>query len=196
METFTLDWGRSWLVRLFGRNELVRSSDRLEACCVALAVVAVIIALPVSAAWGTSVKDARETVYAQEWQIRSQIEAMATENAKADAEVSRQALAVGARWTAGGRTHAATVTPPDMVHAGDRFAIWVNESGDQVTAPTPLGQAVSDAIGSAILSWLVVTSTLALLVFLLHRRLTRARYGAWDRELDSLAGNDGGRANH
>ena len=56
METFTLGWGRGWLVRLFGRNELIRGNDRLEACCATLAVLVVIIALPVSAAWGTHVK--------------------------------------------------------------------------------------------------------------------------------------------
>lgn len=196
METFTLDWGRSWLVRIFGRNKLIRSSDRLEACCATLAFIAVIIALPACAAWGTSVKDARESIYAQEWQIRHQIEAVATEDAKASVETARRGLTVQASWTTGGRTNAATVTPPDMVRAGDRFAIWVNENGDQVKAPTPLGQAVSDAIGSAVLSWVAVTSTLALLVFLLHRKLARARYREWDRELDSLAGNDGGRANH
>lgn len=196
METFTLVWGRGWWVRLFGRNKLVRGNDRLEACCVALAAIVVIVALPVSAAWGTSVKDARESIYAQQWQTRHRIEATATEDAQADAEISRQALTVGARWSTGGRTHAGAVTPPDMVHAGDRFSIWVDDSGAPVPAPTPLGRAVSDAIGAAVLSWLAVSATLLLLVLLLRRRLTRARYGEWDRELDSLAGNDGGRTNH
>lgn len=196
METFTLGWGRSWLLRLFGRNELIRGNDRLEACCATFAVLAVIIALPVSAAWGTHVKEARESIYAGRWQTRHQTAAVATEDATVDVEAARRTLTVPARWTAGGRTHAATVSPADMVRAGERFDIWVDASGDHVKAPTPLSQAVSDAVGSAVLSWLAVASTLALCVFLLHRRLTRARYGAWDRELDALAGDGGGRASH
>lgn len=196
METFTLGWGRSWLVRLFGRNELIRGNDRLEACCAALAVLAVIVALPVSAAWGTHVKESRESIYAGQWQTRHQTAAVATEDATVDVEAAGRTLTVPARWTTGGRTHAAIVSPADTVRAGDRFDIWVDESGDHVKAPTPLGRAVSDAIGSAVLSWLAVASTLALCTSLLHRRLTRARYGAWDRELDALAGDGGGRASH
>lgn len=195
METFRLDWGRSWWVRLFGRNKLVRGSDRLEACCVTLAVITVIAALPVSAAWGTSVHDVRRAIYAQQWLTRHHIEATAIEDAHVGAEISRPGVAVPAHWTAGGRTHAGTVSPPDMVHAGDRFTIWVDDNGDLVRAPTPPGQAVSDAVGAAVLSWLAVTSTMALPIILLRRRLTRARYGEWDRELDALAGNGGGRAN-
>ncbi|CAN5852651.1 membrane protein [soil metagenome] len=196
METFTLDWGRGWLVRLFGRNQLVRRSDRIEALGVTLAVIAVMIAIPIAAAFGTWVEDARASVYVQQAVSRHQTTATAIENATLHVQVYSQTLEVQARWAADRRVHVGTVTPPETVRAGDRFDIWVDENGNHVTAPTPPSQAASDAIGSSVLLWLTVTTTLAAAVYGLHWKLNRTRYSEWDRDLDSLAGNDGGRSHH
>jgi len=195
METFTFDWVRGWLARLCGRNELVRRSDRLETRVMALAATAAMFAVPVIAAFGTSVKDARTSVYVEQAHSRHQATATALENATLHVQVYSQTLEVPAQWPTEGRVHVATVTPPDMVRAGDRFAIWVDKSGNHVEAPSLLSQAVSDAIGSATLLWLTMTGALAGAVYLLRRKLNRSRYREWDRELISLAGNDGGRAN-
>jgi hypothetical protein len=194
METFTLGWGRNWLVRLFGRNELVRSSDRLESVVAALAVITVVLAVPVVAAFGTWVKDARSSVYLQQAQSRHETTATAIEDATLHVQVYSQRLLVQARWPADGRIHVATVTPPEMVRAGDRFDIWVDERGNHVGAPSPLGQAASDAIGASVLTWLAAAGVLAAAVSGLHWRLNRSRYRDWDRALAYLAGNDGGRA--
>jgi hypothetical protein len=163
---------------------------------VAVAAIAVMLAVPVASAVGTWVKDARSSVYVQQAQNRHQTTATAVEDATLHVQVFIQTLNVQVRWPANGRVHVATVTPPNMVRAGDRFDIWIDDSGNHVKAPTPLSQAASDAIGWAALSWLTVALALAGAVYLLHRKLNRIRYCEWDLELDSLAGNEGGRANH
>ena len=48
MQTFTLLPQRWWVVRVFGRNPLVRLSDRVGVLLVLLALVVSIIAAPVA----------------------------------------------------------------------------------------------------------------------------------------------------
>ena len=58
MQTFTLLPERWWVVRVFGRNPLVRLSDRVGVLLVLLACAVSIIAAPVAGAVGTAVYDA------------------------------------------------------------------------------------------------------------------------------------------
>ena len=58
MQTFTLLPERWWVVRVFGRNPLVRLSDRVGVLLVLLALVVSIIAAPVAGGVGTAVYDA------------------------------------------------------------------------------------------------------------------------------------------
>jgi hypothetical protein len=43
---------------------------------------------------------------------------------------------------------------------------------------------------------MVVAGVVVTGLYGLHRIFIRARYAGWDHDLDSLAGNDGGRAAH
>jgi hypothetical protein len=195
MDTFTLDWGPSWAVRLVGRNQLVRSSDRLESFAVTLAAIAVLVAVPFAAAFGTSVKEARSLTYARQVS-RHQTTASAVADARLHEQINRQTLDVKARWPAEDGIHVGTVSVPDVVRAGDRFDIWIDANGNYAEAPTPPSRAAAEAVGWAALSWIAVAAVAAAGVYALRRRLDRARYADWDRALKSLAGNDGGRANH
>lgn len=196
MDTFTFNWGRSWAVRLLGRNQLVRSSDRLESFAVALAAIAVLVAVPFAAAFGTSVKEARSLTYARQEVSRHQITASAIADARLHAQLNRETFDVKARWFAADGIHVGTVSVPDVVRAGDRFDIWIDANGNFAEAPTPPSRAAAEAVGWAALSWIAVAAVAAAGVHALRRRLDRARYADWDRDLNSLAGNDGGRANH
>ncbi len=196
MEMFTVDWGRSWLVRLLGRNPLVRSTDRWETFAATLAVIAVITAVPIAAAFGTAMKDSRSAVYAQQALNRHETPATALENATLNAQVYTQTFHVRARWAAAGTVHVGTVSAPAMVHPGDRIDIWTDESGSLSRPPIPVGSAGTEAVGWAVLSWMVVAGVVATGLYGLHRTFNRARYAGWDHDLDSLAGNDGGRAAH
>jgi hypothetical protein len=194
MEMFTLDWGRSWFLRLIGRNQLVRSSDRLETLVATLAAIAVFVAVPIAAAFGTSVKEARSSVYAQQALSRHETSATAVESAAVHPQMYTQTFDVRARWAVAGTVHVGTVSVPGMVNAGDQFRIWTDWSGNYTKAPTPTSEAATQATGWAALLWMAVVGAAVAAVYGLHQRLERTRYSEWDRELDSLAGNDGGRA--
>ncbi|MCV7229599.1 Rv1733c family protein [Mycolicibacterium komossense] len=196
MEFFTLDWGRSWLARLFGRNALVRNSDRLEALIIALAVVAVIVAIPVAAGFGTSVKESRSTAYAQQALSRHRVTATALENAELHAQIYTQTFSVQARWAAAGAIHVGNIPAPEMVHVGDRLVIWTDDSGNYAKNPIDPRQAVADAIGWAAFTWMSFTAILAIAVYGLRRNLRHTRFSQWDRELDALVGDGGGRTSH
>ncbi|CAN5664465.1 hypothetical protein BH09ACT8_BH09ACT8_15160 [soil metagenome] len=196
MVFFTLGWGRSWLTRIFGRNALVRANDRVQALVTALTVVTAIVAIPLAVAFGTSMKETRSTAYAQQALNRQPVIATALENSTLHAQVYTQTFTVRARWAAGGAVHVGSIPVPEMVHPGDRLEIWADGSGDYVKAPIDPRQAVVDAVGSAVLTWMAFASMLAAGVYGLHRKLLHSRSSQWDRELDALVGNDGGRTNH
>ena len=59
MDTFTVRSPRWLVVRLFGRNPLIRISDRIEALALVLTVVVSLLAAPIAAAVGTAVYDSR-----------------------------------------------------------------------------------------------------------------------------------------
>jgi hypothetical protein len=70
METFTICLGRCWIFRAFGRNPLVRMSDRAEALVLVFVLAAALVIAPVAGVMGTAVHDARAQLYAEESQSR------------------------------------------------------------------------------------------------------------------------------
>jgi hypothetical protein len=68
--TFTLDPRCWWIVRSFGRNPLIRLTDRVEALVVMFAIIVSLVAAPVAGAVGTAVYGARHQLYAEEAQTR------------------------------------------------------------------------------------------------------------------------------
>ncbi|MDX1890809.1 hypothetical protein [Mycolicibacterium sp. 050158] len=194
MDTWTFDWGRDWLARLLGRNPLVRPSDRLESIVAVLALFAVVVTIPLAAAVGTSVKEARAAVYAQQAVTRHQVTATALQDSRLHGQVTAPTFDLTARWLSADGVHVGTVQVPDVVRAGTQFATWVDERGDATAAPPPPGRAATEAVAWAALSWLVAAVAIAAAVLALHRGLDRARYADWDRDLRALAGNDDGRA--
>ena len=75
MQTFTLLPQRWWVVRAFGRNPVVRLSDRVGVLLVLLACAVSIIAAPVAGAVGTAVYDAHSLRYAEQAQTRHPVTA-------------------------------------------------------------------------------------------------------------------------
>ena len=193
METFALDLGRSWGVRLVGRNPLVRNTDRLETFAYVLTVIILLIAIPVAGTLATATREARTAVYEREASSRHETTAVATTDARLHAGANSQTFDVSARWSADDGQHVDTVDVPDMVRRGDRFTIWVDDRGRDVGAPSPPSRAAKEAVGWAVLSWASVAALTALALRGLHCRLRRIRYIEWDRDLRSLV-NGGGRS--
>jgi len=86
MDTFTLGLLRWRFVRMFGRNPLVRISDRVEAAVLGLAIVVWLLAAPVAGAVGTAVHDSRSHLNAEQAQTRHAVTATVTDTTDPAAE--------------------------------------------------------------------------------------------------------------
>lgn len=187
MDTFTLRWPR-WTVRLFGRNPLVRISDRVEAMVLVLAVLMSLLAAPIAAAVGTAVHDTRSHFYAAQAQTRHVVTATVTGGSAptADQDSPSDMITVPGRWFVGGIEHTGTVTAQPTITAGDPIDIWVDNNGAQVTTPTPVSNAGVQAVLAALAIWLGVTAAAAALVALTRAVLDRTRNTGWQHDIDTL----------
>lgn len=189
MQTFTIGLGRLWWIRAFGRNPLVRRSDRIEAAVFMLAVLIVVITTPVAGAIGTSVHDAHARLYAEEAHHRHQVIATAIEDGAVVPHPNTVLFTVRAKWSAAGHDHSGIVAWADQARAGEQRDIWVNDQGEQVGPPSPLSRAVDDAVAIAVLVWVGVAAAAAGSVYVVRRWLDRRRYLQWDREINACAGD-------
>jgi hypothetical protein len=193
MDTFTVRLPR-WpiLLRLRGRDPLVRTTDRIEALVLALAVVVSLLAVPIAAAVGTAVYDSRRQVYAEQAHTRHTVAATVT-----DAAASQQILRTGTttmpgRWTSGGAEHTGAVKAQSTAKTGDTVEIWVDNSGAQVPAPTPTTRAAVEAVTGALAIWIIVAATAATLFTVTRAVCDRIRFTGWQHDLDSVVGNGDG----
>ncbi len=193
METFTLD-PHSWrIARVFGRNPLLRRTDRIEAVVMLAALVASLLAIPVVGVAGTVVYGARDHLYVQEAQARHAVMATVA-GASGPLDQDSRAVVVQARWPgpAGERTGSFQYRVP--VKAGERIEIWVDDDGNLVGPPTPTWHAAIDAVGTAIVALLLVGAAMTSLVAAVRSRLDRARDAEWEHEIRCFQ-EDGGRTN-
>lgn len=195
MQTFTIGWGRNWLVRLLGRSPLVRRSDRIEALAALLAALIVVMATPLVGAVGTQIHDSRTQQYAEQARQRQLVTATAVEDSKpVNARPNNLMHQARFEFHAGGLQRVATFRLRDAVEAGERVELWVDHEGRQVTPPPPPSRADTDAVLVAVLLWAMVATGAVGLVHLVRAVLDRRRFADWDRELKSLAG--GGHASY
>jgi hypothetical protein len=193
MDTFTLDLRRCWIIRALGRNPLVRFSDRMEAVVLVLVFVTALVVLPFAGAIGTAVYETRARLYAEEAQTRHTVAAAAIEDGTVIVVKDVEGFRVQARWLANGVEHVGSVDLACDTKAGDQLDVWVDASGDQVAAPTPISRAGVDAMVAGAGAWLMAVAGIAGLSAFVRWRLTRRRYGGWDREWAALLSDNGGR---
>jgi hypothetical protein len=72
---------------------------------------------------------------------------------------------------------------------------WVDRDGNPVGAPAPTSRAAVEAVGVALAAWQTVTIVVAGWVWWTHSHLDRRRDAGWERDIESLIDDDGGRAN-
>ncbi len=193
MDAFTVRLPR-WpvLLRLLGRDPLVRTTDRIEALVVVLAVAVSLLAIPIAAAVGTAVYDSRRQAYAEQTDTRHTVAATVT-----DVPASQQILRTGtttvpARWTAAGAEYTGAVEAQSTTKTGDTVEIWVDDNGVQVSAPTPTTRAAVEAATGALVIWISVAAIAATLSTLTRAVCDRIRSTGWQHDLDSLVGNGDG----
>jgi hypothetical protein len=174
---------RWWILRARTRNPLVRAIDRLELLIIALGFVAVLVTAACAGALGTAVYDARSRVYIAQAQTTHAVTGTAIEDGTATAVNA-------ARW------HGRTGWHRDrFVKTGDPLTIWVDRDGNPVDAPAPTSRAGVEAVGVALAAWQTVIIVVAGGARWTHSRLDRRRDAAWERDIQSLIDDAGGRTN-
>lgn len=180
-------------MRLLGSNPLVRASDRIEALALVLAVAVSVLAIPVAAAVGTVVHDARRQVYAEQAQDRHMVTGVVTDTSVATRPPRKpgKTIAVKARWFADGAEHTGVVAADRAVKPGDAIDVWVHHDGSPAGLPTRT--AVDEAAAAALATWLIVAVAAATLFAGTRTVLERVRYAQWQRDFDKLADRPTGR---
>jgi hypothetical protein len=192
MDTFTVRLPR-WhsLQRLFGRNLLIRPSDRVEALVLALAVVVSLLAAPIAAAVGTAVYDSRSNFYAEQAQTRRTVTATVIDDGAALNPPTKTTTA-RARWFAAGAEHTGEVNARKTMKSGDSIEIWVDQSGSQVGPP--IRSAADEAVAVAFAIWFGAAVAAAALLVGTRTVLNRARHARWQHDFDDLVGEGHGQA--
>lgn len=191
IDTFSVRLPRWRFVRLFGRNPLIRVSDRIEALVLVLALALSLLAMPVAAALGTAVHDARNHIYAEQAQGRRMITGTVVDDSPTQIWRSKT-MAVRARWFAAGAEHTGAVKTRQPVKSGDSIDIWVDQNGFQVAPPTRT--AVDEAVAAALATWLGVAGAATALFVGTRAALDRSRHARWQHDFDNLVSpGEGGR---
>jgi hypothetical protein len=195
MESFVIR-PMTWpVLRLFSRNPLMRTSDRIEAALVTLAGLLVVIAAACAGVLGTMIHDTEAQNYLEQAQTRHALVARAVDDSKPAASSETTASRVYARWQANGIDHADILGWDYAVKAGDPLQIWVDADGNRVDRPTPVERAAADALTAAIVGWFIVVLAAAQVVCAVRAHANRMRDTQWEREIRYLVDDDGGRTN-
>src|SRR6476659_1470325 len=202
MHSFSLRCRSWWIVRAFGRNPLLRWTDRLEACVIVFAIVAVLAATPVCAVAGAGVYRSHRALYAAQSRARHTVIAMVVEpgpplhTPHATGGAVLVMWLVGADGARGGEVqvaHTGWMSRNRAVNAGDHIDIWVDDAGAPVAPPTPPSQAGLDAVGFGAGIWLVAALGLTAAVGMVRSPLNRIRRVQWERDIKGFS--DGQRSN-
>jgi hypothetical protein len=195
MESFLIR-PMTWpVLRIFSRNPLVRTNDRIEAAVTTLAGLLVVVAAACAGVLGTMIHDAETQNYLEQAGTRHAVVANAVDDSKPVGSPETTAFTVHARWQLNGIDHAAVIAWEYAVKAGDPLQIWVNGDGNRVDQPTPIARADIDALTVTLVGWSIVALAAALVVATVRAHVNRMRDAQWEREIRSLVEDDGGRAN-
>ncbi|NMO52246.1 hypothetical protein HH310_13700 [Actinoplanes sp. TBRC 11911] len=178
-------------MRLFAwrRSEMSRRSDRVEGRLGLLLVVAFFLVAPLVGAWVWNVAYRSEEGQSSRVRDRvARVEAVllddASEPAPSDGTGMPADLWVArARWSApSGAEHVGAVQVAGKLSAGDRIGLWIDRTGEPVTAPEPPHPGTEAALATtvavlAVLCALVLTKATVRLV--LDRRRMRAWQDEW-----------------
>lgn len=184
MQSFTVPLPRRLAASLFGRNPLIRGSDRVEALILVLAVAVSLLAAPIGATVGTAVHESRSRLYTEQAQVRRQVTATAIGDSHPRRDLERPTVTVPARWVVDETEHTGDVVAPLNVTPGEAVAIWIDDQGSPVRPP--VRNAVDEAVAFAVATWCVVSLSAAGLFAVTRVALDRARYARWQRDFDRL----------
>lgn len=183
------------VLRLFSRNPLIRTSDRIESAVLALVVFLVVIGTACAGVAGTIIHDNQTQKYLQQTQSRHPVVATAVDDSDTAVSPETTALTVHARWRLNGVEYTDLLGWNNSVKAGDSLKIWVDDHGKRVDRPSPVERAAVDALSAAVVGWLIVVAAAAQVVLVVRAHASRMRDAQWERDIRCLVDDDGGRTN-
>ena len=192
MHAFSLRDRSWWIARAFGRNPLLRWTDRTEACVIVFAILVALAATPVCAAAGVGVYRSHARLYAEQSLARHSVTATVVEKDPRPHQPRSTGVSVLAMWLVaadgarGGEVevaHTGWMSRDRAVTAGDRIDVWVDDAGAPVAPPTPPSQAWLDAVGYGAGIWLVAALGLTAAVGMVRSPLNRIRRVQWEGDI-------------
>jgi hypothetical protein len=192
MHAFSLRFRSWWITRAFGRNPLLRWTDRTEAYVIVLAMLVALAATPVCAAAGAAVYRSHARLYAEQSLVRHSVTATVVEAGPRPHQPHSTSITVLAMWLVaadgarGGEiqvAHTGWMSRDRAVSAGDHIDVWVDDAGAPVAPPTPPSQAGLDAVGFGAGIWLVTALGLTAAVGMVRSPLNRIRRVQWERDI-------------
>jgi hypothetical protein len=192
MHAFSLRDRSWWITRAFGRNPLLRWTDRTEAGVIVFAILVALAATPVCAAAGVGVYSSHARLYAEQSLARHSVTAMVVEKDRRPHQPRSTGVTVLAMWLVaadgarGGEievAHTGWMSRDRAVNAGDRIDVWVDDAGAPVAPPTPPSQAWLDAVGYGAGIWLVAALGLTAAVGMVRSPLNRIRRVQWEGDI-------------
>jgi hypothetical protein len=192
MHAFSLRDRSWWIARAFGRNPLLRWTDRTEACVIVFAILVALAATPVCAAAGVGVYRSHARLYAEQSLARHSVTATVVEKDPRPHQPRSTGVSVLAMWLVaadgarGGEVevaHTGWMSRDRAVNAGDRIDVWVDDAGAPIAPPTPPSQAWLDAVGYGAGIWLVAALGLTAAVGMVRSPLNRIRRVQWEGDI-------------
>jgi hypothetical protein len=192
MHAFSLRDRSWWIARAFGRNPLLRWTDRTEAGVIVFAILVALAATPVCAAAGVGVYRSHARLYAEQSLARHSVTATVVEKDPRPHQPRSTGVTVLAMWLVaadgarGGEievAHTGWMSRDRAVNAGDRIDVWVDDAGAPVAPPTPPSQAWLDAVGYGAGIWLVAALGLTAAVGMVRSPLNRIRRVQWEGDI-------------
>jgi hypothetical protein len=184
-----------WVAHAFGRNPLIRRTDRLEAVAVLMVIVIALLAIPFAVHVGSETYITRMRTITEQAQTRHPVDAVAVGDSLPRVGPYTRPRSVRVQWREGTHTRTEVVAYPAVVKAGAPLTVWLDDTGKVVAAPGKPTAAKSDAAAQTAVVWLGAVALSVLVARALRRWLDRCRARAWERELQLLAHNDDGWAN-
>ncbi|MCV7226039.1 Rv1733c family protein [Mycolicibacterium komossense] len=187
--------------RAFGRNPLLRWTDRVEACLILFASLLALAAGPGCVAEGAAVYQSQAQLYAEQSLARHIVTASVVETDPMPHLSHTTTLPVLALWTVGDDgarggeravSRTAWINGDRTLKAGAHVDIWVDDSGVPVDPPMPAYQAGLDAIAAGAGLWGAVALGLVAAIAMLRSPIDQIRCAQLEREMEAFAG--GGRS--
>ncbi len=168
------------------RNELRRTSDRIEAWC-ALALMIAFVPLAVLSA-ACAVHWVHDAVKGQHDNALRQVTAVLVHAVPAGNPIVSETGVVfaTARWTVAGSAHVGNVPAIPGSPAGTAVRIWVDATGSIKPAPPTPQQVTAEVVAALVAAPVGVAIVLWLAWFALRCVLNRRRLVSWSKEWSSF----------